>query len=63
MLGFLRDDVSENWHTYCYQVMGNFRVIIPPRCHSREVLLAPRHQLTKPVSADREGAEAFESVA
>jgi transposase len=29
MLGFLRDDVPKNWHTYCDQVTDNFRIISP----------------------------------
>jgi hypothetical protein len=29
MLAFLRDDVSENWRTYCDKVTDNFRVIDP----------------------------------
>jgi len=29
MLGFLRDDVPENWRSYCDEVTDNFRVIDP----------------------------------
>jgi transposase len=31
MLTFLRDDVPENWRTYCDQVTDNFRVIDPKK--------------------------------